>query len=97
MFSINILCVISNFIFKGDTIYRVIPSGGIGDRLIHPPDSLMGGYNITGTPAATQSTQSCCTPKAVQSAIKVTGKSKSPESVNLKVLSVCWLLMTVVV
>src|SRR6218665_2424480 len=29
MFSINILCVMSNFSFKGDTLCRLIPSGGI--------------------------------------------------------------------
>ena len=40
MFSINILCFISNFSFKGDTLYWLIPSGGID--LFIPPDSLMG-------------------------------------------------------
>src|SRR6218665_3014083 len=50
MFSINILCFMSNFSFKGDTLYRMIPSGGID--LFIPTDSLIGGYNITGhTPA----------------------------------------------
>ena len=29
MFSINILCFMSNFSFKGDTLYRLIQSGGI--------------------------------------------------------------------
>src|SRR6218665_3440143 len=29
MFSINILCFMSNFSFKGDTLYRLIPSMGI--------------------------------------------------------------------
>src|SRR6218665_3740975 len=28
MFSINILCFMSNFGFKGDTLYRLIPTGG---------------------------------------------------------------------
>jgi len=36
----------SDYSFKGDTLYRFIPSGGID--LFIPPDSLMGGYNITG-------------------------------------------------
>jgi len=36
----------SNFCFKGDTLYRLIPSEGID--LFIPPDSLMGEYNITG-------------------------------------------------
>ena len=36
----------SNFSFMGDTLYRLIPSRGID--LFIPPDSLMGGYNITG-------------------------------------------------
>jgi len=36
----------SNFSFKGDTLYQLIPSGGI--ELGIPPFSLMGGYNITG-------------------------------------------------
>jgi len=40
MFSINILCFMYNFSFKGDTLYRLIPSGGID--LFIPPDSLMG-------------------------------------------------------
>jgi len=39
MFSIKIVCFMFNFSFKGDTLYRLIPSG---DRLIHPPDSLKG-------------------------------------------------------
>ena len=34
-----------NFSFKGDTLYRLIPSG---DRFIHPPDSIIERYNITG-------------------------------------------------
>jgi len=29
MFSLNILCFMSNYSFKGDTLYRLIPSGGI--------------------------------------------------------------------
>src|SRR6218665_107904 len=29
IFSINILCFMSNLSFKGDTLYRLIPSGGI--------------------------------------------------------------------
>jgi len=40
MFSINILRFISNFSFKGDTLYRLIPSGVID--LFIPPDSLRG-------------------------------------------------------
>jgi len=33
----------SNFSFKGNTLYRYSPSGPFrGDRLIHPPDSLKG-------------------------------------------------------
>lgn len=38
----------SNYSFKEDNLYRCIPSGG--NRLNHPPDSLIGGYNyyITG-------------------------------------------------
>jgi len=28
MFSINILCFMYNFSFKGDTLYRLISSGG---------------------------------------------------------------------
>src|SRR6218665_2619429 len=40
MFSINILGFMSNFNFKGDTVYRLIPSGGID--LFIPPDSRMG-------------------------------------------------------
>ena len=36
----------SNFSFKGGTLYRLIPSAGID--LFIPLDSLMGGYNITG-------------------------------------------------
>ena len=43
MFNINILDFMYNFGFKGDTLYRFIPSGGI-DLIIH----LMRGYNITG-------------------------------------------------
>ena len=41
MFNINRLCFMSNFSFKVDTLYRIIPSG---DRLslFIPPDSLMG-------------------------------------------------------
>jgi len=35
----------SNLGFKGDILHRYIPSGY---RTIHPPDSLRGGYNITG-------------------------------------------------
>jgi len=27
LFGINILCFMSNFNFKGDTLYRLIPSG----------------------------------------------------------------------
>ena len=46
MFSINILWFMSNFSFKGYTLYRLIPSREID--LFIPPDSLMGGYNITG-------------------------------------------------
>src|SRR6218665_4040276 len=46
MFISNILRFMSNFSFKGDTLYRSIPSRGID--LFIPPDSLMGGYNITG-------------------------------------------------
>jgi len=34
----------SNFSFKGDTLYRLIPSEGI-DLFITP---VLGGYNITG-------------------------------------------------
>src|SRR6218665_4206803 len=44
MFSINILCFMSNF--KGDTLYQFILSRGID--LFISPDNLMGGYNITG-------------------------------------------------
>src|SRR6218665_3043955 len=38
MFSINVLCFMSNFSFKGDTLYWLIPSGGIdlslcGDKI----------------------------------------------------------------
>src|SRR6218665_1052843 len=40
MFSSNILCFMSNFSFKGDTLYRSIPSGWID--LFIPPDSLKG-------------------------------------------------------
>jgi len=39
MFDINIFCFMSNFSFKGDTLYQLIPSG---DGLIHLPDSLIG-------------------------------------------------------
>ena len=46
MFSINILCFMSHSNFKGDTLYRLIPSGGID--LFISPDRRMGGYNITG-------------------------------------------------
>src|SRR6218665_742437 len=46
MFSINILCFMSNFSFKGG--YSTPVDSMRGDRFIHPPDSLMGGYNITG-------------------------------------------------
>jgi len=40
MFSINILCFMSNVSFEGDILYRLIPSEGID--LFIPPDSLMG-------------------------------------------------------
>src|SRR6218665_2579194 len=41
MLSINILCFMSKFSFKGDTLYRLIPSGWIDlFILVH---SLMGG------------------------------------------------------
>jgi len=40
MFSIDILSFMSNFSFKGGTLYRLIPSWGID--LFIPPDSLMG-------------------------------------------------------
>jgi len=43
---ITILCFMSNFSFKGGILFRRIPFGGI--HLFVPPDSLMGGYNITG-------------------------------------------------
>jgi len=36
----------SNFSFKGNTLYRLIPSGGID--LFIPRIVLWGGYNITG-------------------------------------------------
>jgi len=39
----------SNFSFKGDALYRLIPSGGID--LFISPDSLMGGIQYHGTPA----------------------------------------------
>jgi len=48
MFSINILCFVSNFSFNGDTLYRLIPSGARDLFIPRTPDSLMGGYNITG-------------------------------------------------
>ena len=38
----------SNFSFKGDTLYRLIPSGEGGQIYSSPPDSLMGGCNIMG-------------------------------------------------
>src|SRR6218665_1425146 len=50
MFSINILCFMSSFSFNGDTLYRLIPSGGID--LFIPPESLMGD-TISRTPART--------------------------------------------
>src|SRR6218665_585821 len=40
MFGINILWLMYNFSFKGDALYRLIPSGEI--NLLIPPDSLMG-------------------------------------------------------
>ena len=46
MFSINILCFMFNFSFKGDTLYRLIPSDGI-DLLISQDSLMHGGYNIT--------------------------------------------------
>ena len=50
MFSSNILCFMSSFSFKGDTLYRLILSGGID--LFIPRIVLRGGYNITGHRAA---------------------------------------------
>jgi len=48
MFSINILRFMPNFIFKEDTLYRLIPSGEID--LFIPLDSLKG-VQYHGTPA----------------------------------------------
>jgi len=45
MFSINILCFMSNFSFKGILYTDLLHPG---DRLVHSSDSLMGIYNITG-------------------------------------------------
>ena len=48
MFSINILRFMSNFSFKGDTLYRLIPSGVIGLLI---PGWSYGGIQYHGTPA----------------------------------------------
>src|SRR6218665_1194585 len=49
MFSIKILCLMSNLSFKGDTLYRLIPSGGI-DLFI--PRIVLRRIQYHGTPAA---------------------------------------------
>src|SRR6218665_4152995 len=52
MFSINILYFMSNFTFKGDTLYRLIPSRG--DRLIHHPRWSYEAIQYHGTQADTR-------------------------------------------
>jgi len=68
MLSINILRFMSNFSFKENTPYRLIPSG---DRLIHPQDSLTGDTISRNTGLWLLSAFSAAGPAAVWSGLKV--------------------------
>ena len=86
MFSLNILCFMSNFSFKGDPVYRLILSRGID--LFIPPDSLMGGYNIMGhrnfTPKRNYELRTCQGPYvAAEAGVEpMTLRTKGVDSTN---------------